>query len=414
MMVSAPCSCEPSSFDSRGSGSLNDEYSPQRLTCGSRSLNGANSPRHLSSASLLADYAARIHPFDGDDGFSELGSAPSGSPSSPLLCSSQLSERHVFLCFKEPRSWPSVVEGADSDRLPRFLAAAIKTRKNEMTMKTRLIICEGRDGTDSSNGDVMIFPDMVRYRGLTHFDVDAFVDEVLVRNRDWLPGKPERLLGAHVFVCAHGNHEVKFGVLGPAIIETFIDQIASRRLGATVFVKPCSYIGGYKFARNLIVYSSTNMGKVSGHCYGSVTPDNVSSVLDDFYIKGYLPGVYDRLPDVENEQARLCSPSQGCSVKSCSVRNGNHCNHERSVGHVNGEINARLNGHSRLHGQKVLVKGRDNPQQKRRIYASSTWWQASWWFCFWEKEDTLATLAVVGAAASVCLAYHLYKSHNRP
>lgn len=30
--------------------------------------------------------------------------------------------------------------------------------------KTRLTICEGHDGTDTSNGDVLIFPDMVRYR----------------------------------------------------------------------------------------------------------------------------------------------------------------------------------------------------------------------------------------------------------
>ena len=30
--------------------------------------------------------------------------------------------------------------------------------------QTRLTICEGRDGTESSNGDVMIFPDMVRYK----------------------------------------------------------------------------------------------------------------------------------------------------------------------------------------------------------------------------------------------------------
>jgi len=31
-------------------------------------------------------------------------------------------------------------------------------------LKTRLTICEGRDGTETSNGDVLIFPDMTRYR----------------------------------------------------------------------------------------------------------------------------------------------------------------------------------------------------------------------------------------------------------
>ncbi|KAG2557573.1 hypothetical protein PVAP13_8NG239504 [Panicum virgatum] len=29
---------------------------------------------------------------------------------------------------------------------------------------TKLTICEGEDGTESSNGDVLIFPDMIRYK----------------------------------------------------------------------------------------------------------------------------------------------------------------------------------------------------------------------------------------------------------
>jgi len=38
-------------------------------------------------------------------------------------------ERHVFLCYKGPDVWPSHLEAAESDRLPRLLAAAIKARK---------------------------------------------------------------------------------------------------------------------------------------------------------------------------------------------------------------------------------------------------------------------------------------------
>ncbi|KAI5073251.1 hypothetical protein GOP47_0011264 [Adiantum capillus-veneris] len=403
-MASAPCLHESSSFDSHGSGGLHDEYSPQLR---SGSLNCESSSGILSSASLLANRAAPVYPCDDDEVFSELSSAPSGSSSPPVLCSTQLSERHVFLCFKEPRSWPSVVEGADSDRLPRFLAAAIKSRKNEMMKKTRLIVCEGRDGTDSSNGDVMIFPDMVRYRGLTHFDVDTFVDEVLVRNRDWIPGRPERLLGTHVFVCAHGNREVNYGVLGPEIIERLKQEIAARRLDATLHVKPCSYIGGRKFAKNLIVYSSNGVGEASGHCYGSMTPDNVSDVLDDFCCKGFLAGDCDRQLDWGSREPSTGS-SLECSDGSYSNRDGDHQNNEFVVGNVNGQFNVKVDGR-----QKRLFKVHDYSQQKRRAYSSSMWWQASWWFSFWEKEDTLATLAMVGAAASVFLAYRLCKDHGR-
>lgn len=36
-------------------------------------------------------------------------------------------------------------------------------------LKTRLTICEGHDGTETSNGDVLIFPDMMRYRSNYNF-----------------------------------------------------------------------------------------------------------------------------------------------------------------------------------------------------------------------------------------------------
>ncbi|KAH7433539.1 hypothetical protein KP509_07G074200 [Ceratopteris richardii] len=394
-MGSAPCL--------RGSEGRNNEFS-SHLRSGS--LTCESSPGILSSSSLLTDYAAPVHPLDEDEDESELRSIPSSNSSSPLLCSTQLPERHVFLCFKEPRSWPSVVEGADSDRLPRFLAAAVKDRKNEMMKKTRLIVCEGRDGTDSSNGDVMIFPDMVRYRGLTHFDVDSFVDEVLIQNRDWTPGKPERLLGTYVFVCAHGNHEFHLGVLGSAIIERFRQEIATRRLGAKLFVKPCSYIGGRKFVKNLIVYSSNSTGQVSGHCYGCVTPDNVSSVLDDFSLQGYFDGVEDRLSGCEDQEP-LYSVSRACSSGSCSTLEADF-----QASQMNGHFNVKIDSVIGFQGQKVIAKPADSEQPKRRAYSSSMWWQASWWLCFWEKDDTLAALAVAGAAASVVLAYHLYKSNG--
>lgn len=32
--------------------------------------------------------------------------------------------------------------------------------------QTRLTVCEGRDGTESSNGDILIFPDMIKYRSI--------------------------------------------------------------------------------------------------------------------------------------------------------------------------------------------------------------------------------------------------------
>ncbi|KAH0678967.1 hypothetical protein KY284_020052 [Solanum tuberosum] len=60
--------------------------------------------------------------------------------------------------------------------------------------------------------------DWVLSRILTHFDVDTFVEEVLVKDGEWLPGNPEALTGWYIFVCCHGSRDPQCGVCGPAIV----------------------------------------------------------------------------------------------------------------------------------------------------------------------------------------------------
>ncbi|XP_073120857.1 uncharacterized protein [Henckelia pumila] len=150
-----------------------------------------------------------------------------------LVRTVELYERHVFLCYKNPQVWPPRIEAAEFDRLPRLLAAALAARKTEMRRQTRLTICEGRDGTETSNSDVLIFPDMIRYRRLTHFDVDTFVEEVLVKECEWLPGRPEALSGCYISVCCHGSRDRRCGVCGPSVINKFKDEIESHGLQGT-------------------------------------------------------------------------------------------------------------------------------------------------------------------------------------
>lgn len=50
----------------------------------------------------------------------------------PLAGTVQMYERHLFLCYKDPQVWPSNVEAAEFDRLPRLLSAAIKARKADI------------------------------------------------------------------------------------------------------------------------------------------------------------------------------------------------------------------------------------------------------------------------------------------
>eukprot|EP01018_Ginkgo_biloba_P024535 Gb_39241 [translate_table: standard] len=207
----------------------------------------------------------------------------------PLVGSVMLYERHVFLCYNKPDSWPPRVE---AENLPSLLAAAFKSSKNEMPRKTLLTVCEGSDGTDSSNGDVLIFPDMIKYKNLAHSDVETFVEEVLIKDTKWGSGLCETLVGTHVFVCAHASRDKRCGVCGPVLIRKFTEEIEARGLKHRVFVSPCSHLGGHKYAGNLIIYGPSAGGEITGHWYGYVTPDDVPVLLDQHIGKG---DIVDRL-----------------------------------------------------------------------------------------------------------------------
>ena len=45
-----------------------------------------------------------------------------------------------------------------------FISYELSSVLSSVNLQTLLTICEGHDGTETSNGDVLIFPDMIRYR----------------------------------------------------------------------------------------------------------------------------------------------------------------------------------------------------------------------------------------------------------
>lgn len=100
---------------------------------------------------------------------------------------------------------------------------------------------------------------------MTHFDVDTFVEEVLVKNSEWLPGTPEKLKGWYVFVCSHASRDRRCGVCGPPLVSRFKEEIETHGLLGKVSVSPCSHIGGHKYAGNVIIFGSNVNGEVTGH-----------------------------------------------------------------------------------------------------------------------------------------------------
>ncbi|KAI0503650.1 hypothetical protein KFK09_014585 [Dendrobium nobile] len=322
-----------------------------------------------------------------------------------LVGTVQFYERHLFLCYKTPHVWPSHVEAAEFDRLPRLLSAALAARKGEMKKRTRLTICEGEDGTESSNGDVLIFPDMIRYRRLTHFDVEYFVEEVLVKNSQWLHGAVETLTGSFVFVCSHGSRDRRCGVCGPVLIRKFKEEINSRGLHSQVSVSPCSHIGGHKYAGNVIVFSSSTNGEVTGHWGQMGLREEDQRKAQDLRLQMNVE-TQEFNPNLPNQETGT-DITNGIATEAASCCQGiaasNCCQ--------NGSFNEKPDNHSvNLEEQKTpkLLPEQRNKDRKpscstRKMSTLPTWFES------WEREDTYAALAVATAIASVAVAYTCYQ-----
>ncbi|XP_047980621.1 uncharacterized protein LOC125222174 [Salvia hispanica] len=371
---------------------------------------------------------------------SDYGFARPDFRQSPLVGTVELYDRHVFLCYKNPQVWPPRIEAAEFDRLPRLLAAALAARNPSMLLQTRLTICEGHDGTETSNGDVLIFPDMIRYRRLTHFDVDTFVEEVLVKNGEWLPGSPEHLRGWYIFVCCHGSRDRRCGVCGPSIISKFKTEIELRDLQGKVSVSPCSHIGGHKYAGNVIIFGPNMKKEVTGHWYGYVMPEDVPLLLEQHIGKGEIVDFLWRgqmgLSEEEQKKTQeLRFKVQGGSSMDRSLKDSIQTNEESGrvcESQTRGEGCCQVSGDFSCCQNPMLEEKREDPPAvpnftteskksskkpisrknsgkgvgPRRVCSMPTWYES------WEREDTYAALAVVMAATSVAFAYKCYRQSS--
>ncbi|GLU02119.1 hypothetical protein SLE2022_193860 [Rubroshorea leprosula] len=310
-------------------------------------------------------------------------------------------DRHVFLCHKSPAEWASRVE---EDALPKLLSSAFKSHKDSMPFKTKLTICEGGE----SDGDVLIFPEMIKYKGLTDSVVDDFVDDVLVNGKPWASGVAESMCGSYVFVCAHGNRDKRCGVCGPALIEKFKEEIELRGLNDQVFVSACSHIGGHKYAGNLIIYSPNAEGKILGHWYGYVTPNDVPELLDQHIAKGEI---LERLwrgqmgaSTVEGDKADEWKLPNGIEAKKMKKHEETKSQEPREIA---GGCCQSANGFSCCRDPSSGLREENKPKQQEHEKSSLHGLES--WVCSWEQSDILAAAAVVGAVATVAVAYSYYR-----
>ncbi|KEH22139.1 putative thioredoxin-like ferredoxin [Medicago truncatula] len=312
-------------------------------------------------------------------------------------------DRHVFLYYKNHLSWPPRVEASDDHPLPKLVADTFKARKNDLALKTKITVCEASEEDGFSDGDVLIFPEMVKYRGLVESNVESFFEDVLVNDKPWAIGVPEVLTGSHVYVCAHGSRDVRCGTCGPVLIKNFNEEIELRGLKDQISVTACSHLGGHKYAGNIIIYSPGPDGKTMGHWYGYVTPNDIPDLLDQHIAKGEVI-------------QRLWRGQMGPSVPEVKgandqkLANGNLANGE----HANKiEKNIESNSLSREENVTGCCQGVNgvsccsfpNPAKRDEIKEGKSCKIRS----LLKERDVLTAVGVLGAGAAVAVAYKLYR-----
>ncbi|KAK9052394.1 hypothetical protein SSX86_029023 [Deinandra increscens subsp. villosa] len=310
-------------------------------------------------------------------------------------------DRHVILCYKTHDLWPSRVESSDSHPFPKNLAGALKARKNDIPVKTLLTICEGREGTELSNGDVLLFPEMVKYRGLKEADINSFVDEVIVNRKQWSIGVQETMTGSHIFVCAHSSRDKRCGFCGPILIKKFKEEAELRGLD-NVSVSACSHVGGHKYAGNLIIYSVRDK-KVCGHWYGYVTPSDVPELLDNHIGKGEIINRIWRgqmgVPIKKTEKAMEQPLPNGNDLKIIEP------DLEASIiieeKESNGGCCQGANGFSCCRDETPKTETEKEANEEMSVFDILT--------KKWEKHEVFTAAAVVGAVATIAVAYSFYR-----
>ncbi|KAE9588927.1 hypothetical protein Lal_00012531 [Lupinus albus] len=314
-------------------------------------------------------------------------------------------DRHIFICYKNHLSWPPRLEASDDDPLPKLVAARLKARKNEIAVKTKITVCEAREEAGFYDGDVLIFPEMIKYRGLEESNVESFFEDVLVNGKPWAAGVPEVITGSHVYVCAHRSRDVRCGVCGPELIKKLNEEIGLRGLEDQVSVMACSHVGGHKYAGNVIVYSPGPDGNIMGHWYGYVTPNDVPELLDQHIAKGE---VIQKLwrgqmgPSVKGDDLKVSNGEVTSNGKKDRIGSDNLSNNENVVSccqGVNGGVSCcRDASFEQNKGNEETIE--TQKKQGCRI----TWnWPAL------KERDILTAAGVLGAVAVVLVAYKLYR-----
>ena len=185
-------------------------------------------------------------------------------------------QRHVVV-LTHRADWPSYLD-QDSGVVGSFYKAVNAPQSRLGDVK----VTAATGNSSNSGNDVLVFPDMIRYREVgadgTDSDVLRIIEEHLLGRKISKAIENEKLTGRHLFVCIHNARDIRCGTRGPDIA----DELESELLRGgfdDVVVYRSSHVGGHKFAGCLVSYPS-------GDWYGRLTPGIISQFVEHCIARG--------------------------------------------------------------------------------------------------------------------------------
>lgn len=198
----------------------------------------------------------------------------------------KLYERHLFICTGQTE-WPAHIEqdGGFAQALVQTIAAAGAVAAGaNMAQQVKVTACDLPPSRPGSF-DLLVFPDGLRYRGVTEANLPVLVADHLAGDQpsSHLIHTPDT--GRYIFVCTHGQRDARCGQCGPPLAARLTAELAARGLAQFVTVSRTSHVGGHVYAGNVLIYPG-------GDWYGYVTPDNVPRLVETTIVNNHI------LPDL--------------------------------------------------------------------------------------------------------------------
>lgn len=212
----------------------------------------------------------------------------------PLAGTVKYHRRHLFVCTEE-RDWPARIETGGG--LLQALSETLAAPAEGHSLAVKLTACQ--QGSGDRAGDLLLFPEQLRYRGVEEADLPALAEHLRRGNGTGASFHPLPLPGTHIFVCVHDRRDPRCGRCGPPLLEAFQEELPRHGLH-NVTLRPTSHVGGHRFAANVIIYPG-------GDWYGRVLPRHVPELIDRHLKEGQiLAHLWRGRLGLDPEQQRAC------------------------------------------------------------------------------------------------------------